>query len=190
MLRDVLERDKKFGIIYPGDDTLRHSELPPIGSVGCTVEVIANQEMPDGRSNILCAGTTRFFVRRYVEGKLYHQAEVEYFDDELILDDLTEEIAHAEEVFKQLVAVGKKMREIDESDMPELPHDAASLSYIIAASLDVSLEEKQEWLEMTDPAIRLREVTERMAGLIEDYEKRVEIQKIAKSNGHGGKLPG
>jgi Lon protease-like protein len=53
LLRDIMPGDKRFGIVYPGDLTLPGSELPPVGRVGCTVEVIAQQELPDGRSNIL-----------------------------------------------------------------------------------------------------------------------------------------
>lgn len=189
LVGDVMAGDKRFGIIYPGDRTLAGSELPPLGRVGCAVEIIAHQPMPDGRSNILCAGTTRFYTRRYVEGEPYYQAAIEYFDDELTLDDTADEVARAGEIFRQLVAVGKRLREADEGELPELPDDAAALSYIIAASLDVPLAEKQQWLEMTDAVARLSEVTERMAGLVEEYEQRARIQKIAKSNGHGGKLP-
>lgn len=190
LLRDITAADKRFGIVYPGDLTLPGSELPPVGRAGCAVEVIAQQGMPDGRSNILCVGTTRFYTRRYVVGEPYYRAEVEYFDDELTLDDLSSEVERAEELFMQLVSVGKRLREADETDLPELPDDAAALSYIIAASLDVPLDEKQQWLEMTDVAARLFEVTDRMEGLIDEYEQRAKIQKIAKSNGHGGKLPG
>jgi uncharacterized protein len=189
LLRDITPGDKRFGIIYPGDLSAPGSELPPVGSVGCAVEVIAQQELPDGRSNILCAGTTRFYTRRYVEGEPYYQAEVEYFDDELTLEDLDDEVARALALFKELIAVGRKLREAADAEAPELPEDPAALSYIIAASLDVPLEEKQRWLEMTDPAARLRQVTERMQGLTGEYEQRARIQKIAKSNGHGGKLP-
>jgi Lon protease-like protein len=190
LLRDITPGDKQFGIIYPGDLTLPGSELPPAGRVGCTVEVIAQQEMPDGRSNILCAGATRFRTRRYVEGEPYYQAAVEYFDDEVTLEDLSGEVARARKLFERMIAAGRKLRDAeDDAELPDLPEDAAALSYIIAASLDVSLDEKQRWLGMTDSAARLRELAKRAEKLVVEYEQRARIQKIAKVNGHGGKLP-
>src|SRR5215813_11102741 len=75
MLKDVMERDKTFGIIYrPSADEnelLVGSERLPLGSVGCTVEVAVVQELPDGRSNILCVGVSRYRLLGYLEGEPY-----------------------------------------------------------------------------------------------------------------------
>src|SRR5262245_19220730 len=92
MLKDVIARDKTFGIIYRNDQVLLESEQLPVGSICCTVEVAVVQELPDGRSNILCVGSSRYSITAYVEGESYLQAEVEIFDDDITFDDLSVEV--------------------------------------------------------------------------------------------------
>lgn len=190
LLKDIMPGDKTFGIIYPGE--IRESELPEIGRVGCTVEVIAQEEHSDGRSNILCAGKDRFIVRSFVEGEPYYQAEVDFFDDDITFDELTEATARAKELFLRIIAAGKKLRDVspaEEQQTPDLPDDAIALSFIIAASLDVELDEKQLWLEMTSTSRRLSVLTNHLKELVEMYELRAKVHKIAKANGHAGKPP-
>jgi len=196
MLKDVMEKDKTFGIIYrssaeEGVPRLE-SDLIPLGSVGCTVEVAVVQELPDGRSNILCVGGTRFRLLRYVEGEQYLQAEVEFFEDEPTFDDLSAETERAKRAFNRLLIANRKIkddREIEEDEIPDLPDDPQSLSFIVTAYLEIKLAEKQELLEMIDTGERLREVTKVIENLADEYEKRAVIHNIAKHNGHGGKLP-
>src|SRR6476620_3432751 len=49
MLADCLAADRRFGITPAG----AQREAPDPGAVGCTAEVRVNQELPDGRSNIV-----------------------------------------------------------------------------------------------------------------------------------------
>jgi Lon protease-like protein len=190
LLKDILPVDKTFGIVYPGEG--KKDEAPEIGRAGCTVEVIAHEEQADGRANILCAGKERFHIRSLVEGEPYYQAEVDYFEDDLAFDDLTEPTTRAKELFLRIIAAGKKLRDLsqaEENQTPELPDDSIALSFIIAASLDVNLEEKQLWLEMTNTNRRLSILTNNLRELVETYELRARVHKIAKTNGRAGKAP-
>lgn len=192
LLKDVMEKDKTFGMIYRNDEALLDSELLPAGSVGCAVEVAVVQGLPDGRSNILCIGTTRYRLLRYVEGEPYLQAEVEFFDDEPTFDDLSSQTERAGKLFKRVLFASRKLK--DENDreaveVPDLPDDPGALSFNIAAYLELEAGEKQEFLEMTDIAGRLRDLNETLEKLVDDYEHRSAIHQISKTNGHGGKLP-
>ncbi len=190
LMKDIMPGDKTFGIIYPGE--AKEEDLPELGRVGCTVEVIAHEEQADGRANILCAGKDRFYVRGYVEGEPYQQADVEFFDDDIAFDDLTEATARAKELFLRIIAAGKKLRDVspsEEEHVPELPDDSIALSFVIAASLDVELDEKQLWLEMTNTNRRLSVLTNHLKELVEMYELRAKVHKLAKVNGRAGKPP-
>ncbi|MCI0525225.1 MAG: LON peptidase substrate-binding domain-containing protein, partial [Acidobacteria bacterium] len=200
MLKDVMEKDKAFGIVYrPSsdhsggeDDVTFESDMVPLGTVGCTVEVAVVQELPDGRSNILCVGGARFRLLRYIEGEPYLQAEVDPFEDEPTFDDLSVETERAKTAFHRLLIANRKIkegREVDDDETPELPNDPQSLSFIVTAYLDIKSSEKQELLEMIDTRARLREVTEVIESLADEYEKRAVIHHIAKHNGHGGNAP-
>ena len=58
MLADCLAGDRRFGITPPG----QAGEAPDPGMVGCIAEVRVNQQLPDGRSNIVVLGGERFVV--------------------------------------------------------------------------------------------------------------------------------
>lgn len=192
MLKDAMERDRSFGIIYRNDQLMLESELLPPGSIGCTIEVAVLQELPDGRSNALCVGGQRFSLLRYVEGEPYLQAEVEFFEDDITLDDLTEAAEESKTLFKRLHTALRKMKaesDRDAEQAPELPEDPQTVSFIVAAYLDIEANDKQELLEMTNTKERLREVNKILAGLAADYEKRAAAHQLSKKNGHAGRMP-
>ncbi|HZN10064.1 MAG TPA: LON peptidase substrate-binding domain-containing protein [Blastocatellia bacterium] len=190
LLRDVQAADQIFGITCRPEDPDTGADAPPPGSVGCTVEVIAAQELPDGRSNILCVGGTRYRTRNYLEGEPYLRAEIEIFEDDPAEEDPGPQAERAAGLFRRVLAASKKLKEAgEEAEAPELPAEAQALSFIIAASLDIELGEKQELLELTSTAERLRRVNELLADLATAYERRAQIHGLSRSNGHGGALP-
>jgi Lon protease-like protein len=187
MLREVMAGEKVFGITWLGEDDA--SGEPPVGKVGCTVEVIAEQEMPDGRSNILCSGGLRYRTLRHLYDEQYLQAEVECFEDEPEGEELRPLADRAAKLFQRVIAAGKKLKDasvVEEHDIPELPENPESLSFLIAASLDLANEEKQELLELTLTSLRLRRLNELLSKLAVDYERRARTHQISKRNGHGG----
>ncbi len=189
MVKDVMATDKTFGIFYRNDQLLLASEELPIG---CTVEVAVVQELPDGRSNILCVGSSRYRISAYVEGEPYQQAEVEFFDDDISFDDLSPEVARAKELFERLLMAGRKLKNDggpDDEQMPDLPDDPQMLSFIIAAYLDIESIDKQDLLEMVETGERLREVNRKLEDLADDYEKRILANQLSKHNGHAGRMP-
>lgn len=192
MLKDVMASDKTFGIIFRNGEMIVPTERLPAGSIGCVVEVAVQQELPDGRSNILCVGVARFSLGSYLEGEPYQQAQVDLFDDDMNFDDLSEEVTQAKNLFLRLSTAIRKLKNEntpDEEETPDLPDDAQPLSFILAAYLDIENRDKQDLLEMTDTRQRLLEVSKLIAELADDYEKRAIGNKISKHNGHAGYMP-
>ncbi|HZE74649.1 MAG TPA: LON peptidase substrate-binding domain-containing protein, partial [Gemmatimonadales bacterium] len=56
MLADCLVGDRRFGLVQPGSE----AETPDRGAVGCVAEIRANEQLPDGRANVLVVGGSRF----------------------------------------------------------------------------------------------------------------------------------
>ena len=187
LLRDVTVTDKVFGITFLSEDD--DTGEPPVGRIGCTVEIIAEQTMPDGRSNILCTGGTRYRTVRHLHDDLYLQAEIELFRDEPEDGELAPLTERAARLFQRVIAAVKKLKDaspVEQQDIPDLPDDPESLSFLIAASLDLSNEEKQQLLEMTLASARLTKLNDLLARLAVDYERRARTHQISKHNGHGG----
>ncbi len=191
MLKDVMDSDKTFGIIYRQDEAILDSDRPALGSVGCAAEVAMTQGLPDGRSNILCVGGMRCRLLNYVEGEPYLQSEVEFFEDEPVFTDLSAEAERARSLFERMLQASRKMKDVidrDSGDFPDLPDNPMDLSFMVTAYLDIAANEKQGLLEMTDTAERLVKVTGILETLTQEYEQRAMVHQIAKTNGHGHKL--
>lgn len=192
MLRDIMLTDKTFGITYHSDESGADLDAPLPGSVGCAVEVVKLESLPDGRSNILCVGVQRYHILDYVEGEPYLQAKVEFFDDEPVGEDLTPDLERASDLFQRVLQASKQLQHsemTEQAEAVELPDDAAAVSFVIAAGLDLEAAEKQVLLEMTETGIRLRRVTTLLEEVVQGYERRAKAHYLAKRNGHGGKLP-
>jgi Lon protease-like protein len=191
LLKDVLASDKSFGIIFASDESGAGSVPPPPGRIGCAVEVVATEDLPDGRSNILCLGSRRFRALEYVEGEPYLQAEVEFFDDQPEVRDLTREVARAVGLFKRVIAAGRLLKDGGRTggEIVDLPGDPQSVSCIVSSYLDIDMQEKQELLELVDSGDRLGRVIALLDQLVIDYERRAFIHQLSRNNGHGGPVP-
>ena len=82
MVRDVLEGDRRFGLVYHDWD-LQGPFLCEEGTVGCTAELSQHEALEDGRSLIVVDGGPRFAIVDGIEsGALYFEALVRPFTDE------------------------------------------------------------------------------------------------------------
>lgn len=188
MLRDVLETDSTFGIIYQreGPESAR-----PRHSVGCLVKVVEDETLPDGRSNIVCVGIQRFRVLTLVGGETYQQAEVELFDDEPLSRDVGDEVRRLKGLLERAIALSRRLG--DEAgafeDIEDLPTEASPLSSTICSFVETELDEKQELLELVDTEERLSRAGRLLEALLEEYEQRLFAREVASRNGHGGHSP-
>lgn len=193
MLEDILSGDKSFGILLRGEEEVTTPASFSEGNVGCLVEVAVVQQLPDGRSNILCVGGSRFRLVRFIDGdEPYDQAEVELFDDDVTFEDLTAEVELAQSLFARLLKANRQLkgdREQIPEELPEIPDDAQSLSFVVASYLELNFNQKQRWLELTDTRQRIREINQLLEPMVDDQEKQARVSRIAKTNGHAGKVP-
>jgi Lon protease-like protein len=193
LLEDVMKTDKTLGITCRSDAQDQSIE-PPVGSVGCMVEVVAVHGMPDGRSNIVCLGKSRYRTLAYVEGEPYLLAEVTTFEDDVPDDGqaLAQRAQNVSTLFQRALRAVQTMKELttrQEMEPPELPADPPGLSFIVASTLEIKLEEKQELLEMTDTGDRLRRLAAVLTDLAPEYERRAHLHSLSRLNGHAGPLP-
>src|SRR6185436_13154200 len=65
MLADALAGESRFGISLadPGSDP---DAAPQPGDAGCVAQVLSCQQLPDGRSNIMTRGETRYTLSEYI----------------------------------------------------------------------------------------------------------------------------
>ena len=185
MLADCLAGDRRFGITPVPDN----SEPPGPGTVGCVAEVRVNQELPDGRSNIVVVGGLRFQVSRLLEEpQPYLVAMVQTFEDEAGTQPPDEEIESLRRLALQYFA---GLRELNDENPDELvlPEDPLTLSFHVAGSIECDLGIKQRLLAERSTVRRVRALLLLLPVLISAIENGITVHRQAHSNGKGSTMP-
>jgi hypothetical protein len=122
--------------------------------VGCTAELRQVNELPDGRFDIVTVGRRRFRVLGVEAGSApYLTAEVEWLPE----DDGTDQLAAllAPRVLTAFRAYLGLLRP-DTDTLDEVPDDPTVLSHLVAATAQLTVDERQLLLASPDTATRLR----------------------------------
>ena len=165
------------------------AEPPGPGAIGCVAEVRLNQELPDGKSNIVVVGGTRFVVDHVLEESLpYLVAMVQGFDDDHGSEPTDEEIAALRDL-SSIYLSGLRELNDEPPEEPTLPEDPAGLSFHIAGSIECDLGVKQRLLAERSTAGRVKALMMLLPVLNSTVEKGITVHRRAHTNGKGGKVP-
>jgi Lon protease-like protein len=185
MLADCLASDRRFGIT-PVKDAREH---PEPGSVGCVAEVRVNQELPDGRSNIVVLGGTRFVLSRLLDESLpYLVALVQPFEDEPGTEPSADETATVRELFGRYFAGLRQLNDAD-AEEPELPEDPLNLSFQVSGAIECDPGVKQRLLAERSTARRVEALILLLPVLTSAVEAGLIVHRRAHTNGKGGTTP-
>jgi len=185
MLADCLSGDRRFGITPVAQD----AAAPGPGSLGCVAEVRLNQELPDGRSNIVVVGGTRFVVGRILnESHPYLVGLVQEFEDDQGTEPAESDVTSLRQLTAQYLA---GLRELNDEppEEPVLPDDPVRLSFHICGSIDCDLGVKQRLLAERSTAQRISALLMLLPVLNSTVENGIKIHRRAHGNGQGGALP-
>lgn len=185
MLADCLAADRRFGIT-PLDG---ERGGPETGTVGCVAEVRVNQELPDGRSNIVVLGGSRFVLSRFLEESLpYLVALVQTFDDDPGTTPSTEDTAALRVLFTRYFAALRQLHDA-EPEEPTLPDDALPLSFQVAGSVECDPGVKQRLLAERSTERRVTALIQLLPVLTSAIERAIKVHQRAHTNGKGGSAP-
>lgn len=185
MLADCLAADRRFGITPALDD----AAPPGPGTVGCVAEIRVNQELPDGRSNIVVVGGSRFELGHLLEEPApYLIAMVQSFDDDMGTEPAVDEIESLRQLSHRYLT---GLRELSDAvpDESALPEDAMTLSFHMAGSIECDLGVKQRLLAERSTARRIRALLLLLPVLTSGLESGIKVHRQAHTNGKGGTIP-
>lgn len=173
MIRECLDRDKPFGIVYVSDNQIR--------KVGCTARIQrVLKQYEDGRMDIITEGEERFYIEDIDDSRIYMQSSVRYFDDddEAPPENQSQFTNHVIELLKQLDEISTDQRYYN-----ALSQDPKGLSFLIPGTQGFTPEERQQFLEMTSTRERLLKGLDLMKMAIERLKIDQEVRKISGGNG-------
>jgi Lon protease-like protein len=187
LLANSLEAEERFGIVRLPDG-VAELELAP-GTVGCVAEIVTTETLPDGRSNIIVRGMERFAFASFVSSPHpYHVCSAVPVEDEFEiggeLDTLAERVR---DVFRRVARAARTLAD-DPDPLPDLPDDAASLSFAIASMIDIGLDARQELLSSRSPLERLGHLDRVLSAALGTIINRAQVHTLAKTNGRGAHL--
>lgn len=184
MLSDCLAGDRRFGIVRLPDG-VAELEIAP-GTVGCVAEIMNTEVLPDGRSNIIVRGVERFALDSFVESaRPYHVGHVLEVEDVPEFGAEVETLAsRVRDVFQRVGHAARTLSD-DPEPLPSMPDDPGSLSFAIAALIDIDLDTRQALLASRSPLERLRRLDALLSSALGSIVSRAHVHTLAKSNGRG-----
>jgi len=187
LLVDCLEREERFGIARLPEG-VAEQEIAS-GTVGCIAEIVNTETLPDGRSNILVRGAERFALVSLVSSPHpYHVCSATVVEDDFEIGaDLDALAERVRDVFRRVARAARTLSD-DPDPLPELPDDAANLSFAIASMIDIGLDARQQILASRSPTERLRHLDGILSAALGALVTRAQMHTLAKTNGRGAHL--
>jgi Lon protease-like protein len=174
MINECLEQDRVFGVVYFDGTDLR--------SIGCTAKILdVVKQYEDGRMDIVTMGKTRFVIKDMDQSRIYLQAKVLFFEDEHEATSdkdstLAGKVVHLLKEFDRISLTDRDYNSLSDMDLNQL-------SFLLPSIQGFTPEERQQFLEITSPRVRLTKCTLVLKTVIQRMKINLRITKIIGGNG-------
>ncbi len=159
-LEDAMAGDKKIFLATQHDASTDEPNPNEIFSVGCIVNIVQSLKLPDGNIKVLVEGVERAKVVSVSDDEGFFRAVVRTFHFKVEagtqLDALTTRVTT---LFEQYVKLSQNLN-YETMVAAIRVDDPGKLADTVGANLQLTIEEKQEILEIFDPIDRLTRVAE------------------------------
>jgi Lon protease-like protein len=143
MIAECLDLKKPFGVVRASSEG--------VADVGCTAEILqVTKKYDDGRMDILTRGVDRFEVLEVNEDRSFLQAEITLIQDE--------PGQPGQQVVEQAVRLHAEIAKLAGAEVGGPEESASNLSFLLAGSLPLDLDFKQQLLVTSSETKRLEAV--------------------------------
>jgi ATP-dependent Lon protease len=159
-LEEALTSDKKIFLATQHDASIDEPKPNEIYQVGTVVNIVQSLKLPDGNIKVLVEGIERGKVLQINNDDGYMQATVRLARYTLETTPTIESgMQRVTSLFEQYVKLCQSLN-YETMIAAVRMEDPAKLTDTIAANLQLSIEEKQELLEIFDPAERINRIAD------------------------------
>jgi len=159
-LEEALASDKKIFLATQHDASIDEPKPNEIYQVGTIVNIVQSLKLPDGNIKVLVEGVERGKILQLVDTDGFFEATVRTVK---YTTEVTQQIETAMQrvtsLFEQYVKLCQSLN-YETMIAAVRMEDPSRLTDTIAANLQLSIEEKQELLEIFDPAERLNRIAD------------------------------
>jgi ATP-dependent Lon protease len=168
-LEEALAGDKKIFLVTQHDASVDDPKPEEIYQVGTLASIVQSVKLPDGNIKVLVEGTERAKIVQITSEEGFFRASIRVVPMKAEPSPQLEQASsRATNLFEQYVKLSQSLN-YDTMTAAVRVEDPSKLSDAIAANLQITVEEKQELLELFEPLERLN----RIADILE-----VEIEKL------------
>jgi Lon protease-like protein len=155
MIAECLEQKKPFGVVRASSDG--------VADIGCTAEIVSvTKKYDDGRMDILTRGVERFEVIQVNQDRSFLRAEIAVVEDE---DEEGEQVETGDgptsataDLVMRAVRLHSEIAKLAGVEPVGPPEHAANLSFLLAGSLPLDLDFKQNLLTTLSESKRLEAI--------------------------------
>ena len=161
LIKDAVRDDQVIGVVTQKRAEEEDPSATDLHSMGTVARIVKLLKMGEDNYSLVVQGLARFKINEITQEQPYLKARISPVEDQTAIDDV--------EVEALSINLKKLAREVIEL-MPELPAAATELvesinhpghlADLIAANVDVPIEEKQQVLETIDLKTRMKLVLE------------------------------
>ncbi|MEK7238851.1 MAG: endopeptidase La [Nitrospirota bacterium] len=181
-IEHALASNKMVLLITQKDVNVETPVTDDLYTMGTAGTILRTLKLPDGRLKILVQGLAKAKVLKFTQTDPFYIGEIEKVVDEK-LSELTIEIEalmrSIKEQMDKSVSLGKSLLP-DVMVLIENIDDPGKLADLVASNLSLKAEQAQEILEITDPGLRLKKISEILNREVELLMVQQKIQSDAK----------
>src|SRR5213083_1123598 len=157
-LEEALAGDKKIFLSTQHDASVDDPKPEEIYAVGTIVNIVQSVKLPDGNIKVLVEGVERGKILQLVDREGFFEATIRTVKTQVeVTPQLETSMQRVTSLFEQYVKLCQALN-YETMIAAVRMEDPAKLTDTIAANLQLSIEEKQELLEIFDPAERLSRI--------------------------------
>ena len=181
-IEHALASNKMVLLITQKDVNVETPATDDLYTMGTAGTILRTLKLPDGRLKILVQGLAKAKILKFTQTDPFYIGEIEKVVDEK-LPELTIEIEalmrSIKEQMDKSVSLGKSLLP-DVMVLIENIDDPGKLADLVASNLSLKAEQAQEILEITDPGLRLKKISEILNREVELLIVQQKIQSDAK----------
>ena len=155
LIDDVVEGDRLLGLVLQRRPDVDNPQPEDLWEHGCAARVLKMLKFPDNTVRVLVEGLWRIRIKEYETQTPYLRAKIEVLKD-ITTDDveLSALVRNAQRQFQEIIKLTPALS--DQVKIAALNTEApGNLTDLIAANLNLNLEERQHLLEISDVKERL-----------------------------------
>jgi ATP-dependent Lon protease len=182
LIDDVVAGDRFIGLVLQKKADIENPKPDDLWSHGCAVRVLKMLKFPDNTVRVLVEGLRRFRVAEYEAQEPYLRARIEVIRD--VVEDSLELTAmrrNAQRQFQEIINLSPAMSDEIKVAAINTEH-SGKLADLIAANLNLSLEERQHLLETNNVRERLTRLLPLLGRELEVLTLGSKIQKEVASS--------